>query len=442
MLNGTTFATGKAGNAFLFDGIDDALQIPDTWRPSQVTAEAWVKFNSLSSNTLGNAPNGLQYLLLKENAGGYEAYTLAKADSNRLAFAVASNAGQEIIAYSSSIATTGVWYDLVGTYDGSASKLYVNGQLEGTTAGAVTINYGSKPLVFGTSGIIGYDGKFNGVLDEVQIFNRALSITEVQSIYNAGSAGICTNVSRKTLFDFDGDGKADVSVFRPIKRRLVSAAIDRTDLPASQFGASTDKIVPADYDGDGKTDVAVYRDGTWYLQRSQSGFTGIAFGAADDIPVRPIMTATAKLIFAVFRPSNGTWYSATSQSIGFIGVQFGQQRATNRSAADYDGDGKADIAVFRPRTAPGIFQTTASTRIYRRRNLATATINPFRRIMTATAKPMSPYFARQTELGIYSSQPSDLPASRSARGQICRRRPITTATVKQMSLYSETERGI
>ncbi len=51
------------------------------------------------------------------------------------------------------------------------------------------------------------------------------------------------------------------------------------------FGAAEDKPTPADYDGDGKTDVAVFRNGTWYLNRSTAGFTGIAFGSAGDKPI-------------------------------------------------------------------------------------------------------------------------------------------------------------
>ncbi len=150
--------------------------------------------------------------------------------------------------------------------------------------------------------------------------------------------------SAKTSFDYDGDGRADISVFRPSNGAwyLQQSTAGFTGV---NFGQAGDKIVPADYDGDGKTDVAVYRGGTWYLNRSTTGFTGVNFGAAEDIPMPADFDGDGKADLAVFRPSTGAWYLQQSTA-GFTGVQFGQN-GDRPVAADYDGDGKADIAVYR-----------------------------------------------------------------------------------------------
>ncbi|MCY7345018.1 MAG: M12 family metallo-peptidase [Pyrinomonadaceae bacterium] len=153
----------------------------------------------------------------------------------------------------------------------------------------------------------------------------------------------------RALFDFDGDGKADVSVFRS-SNSFWYLLNSQAGVSGVQFGASTDKIVPADYDGDGKTDLAVYRGGIWYLQRSQLGFTGIQFGTAEDIPVPADYSGDGKAEIAVFRPSNGAWYIYNLATNQTSGAQFGST-GDKPVAADYDGDGKADLAVFRPSSA-------------------------------------------------------------------------------------------
>ncbi len=150
--------------------------------------------------------------------------------------------------------------------------------------------------------------------------------------------------------DFTGDGVADVAIWRPASGEWFVMRSEDYSYYSFPFGAVGDIPAPGDFDGDGVTDAAVFRpaDSTWYVQRSSGGTTIEAFGSPGDLPVASDYDGDGVTDIAIYRPSSGQWWLKRSTE-GVIAVTFGV--STDRCVpGDYTGDGKSDVAIFRPST--------------------------------------------------------------------------------------------
>jgi hypothetical protein len=169
-------------------------------------------------------------------------------------------------------------------------------------------------------------------------------------------------------FDYDGDGRADLSIFRPSTGRWhVLSGANHTPWATVTFGQSGDVPLSADFDGDRKMDPAVFRPSTgrWYFLTSTSNYGVIqnyAWGYATDVPLTADFDGDGRADLVIYRPTTGMWYvlrSATGYTEWWTrkwGIDLtalpadytGDGTPDKPAVADYDGDGAADYAVYRP----------------------------------------------------------------------------------------------
>ena len=222
------------------------------------------------------------------------------------------------------------------------------GNSVGAPAGCAWTAVSNVPWVTITSGSSGSgNGSFTFSVAVNTGSARSGTMTIAGLTYTINQAA---GAPRRTPFDFDGDGKTDVGVFRPSDGSWWYVRSIDSQFRVFRFGLSTDILTPGDFTGDGRTDIAVFRPSTgfWFIQRSEdNSFFSFPFGQAGDKPAPADYDGDGRADAAVFRPSSATWYILNSSGSGTSIVNFGSS-GDFPAVADYDGDGKADIAIFRP----------------------------------------------------------------------------------------------
>ena len=168
---------GRFINALLFNGTNARVNVPDSASldlTTGMTVEAWVKPTVVS---------GWQTAVVKEQSGDLVYGIYANTSNNRPEAQVFVGGAIRSVDGTAQL-PVGVWTHLAASYDGAALRLYVNGTQVAQTAVSGAILASASPLRVGGNGVWGE--YYNGLIDEVRVYNRALSSGQIQSDMNRG----------------------------------------------------------------------------------------------------------------------------------------------------------------------------------------------------------------------------------------------------------------
>ncbi|MDI6603477.1 MAG: LamG domain-containing protein, partial [Patescibacteria group bacterium] len=289
--HGTRYGTGvpfettspKLGVASgKFNGVNDRVVLPTPVTPlGSKTLEVWIKTSSTKSN---------QYILASGICSSGSHGVGLGIYNGKAFFQSMKGSGSRFTLFSSVFVNNGNWHHIVGTWDGTTAangvKLYVDGVLEtqGTANAVETVNP-TYNLCFGQSPeCTGYNYWFDGLIDEVAIYNRALSAEEIKQHYEAGSPAE-TSFYRSPRFDLGVPTKvASANVTKTVNpntdlkvyiRSGNTSIIDTDAIPVSGY-RDTSK---ADFEVGTKTNCGTTEQGelraNQEISSSESGLVGL-----------------------------------------------------------------------------------------------------------------------------------------------------------------------
>lgn len=222
VVNGTVnYSEGILDKTLSLTGApNNYISIPDhaDLKPTEISISVWIKQNSAT-------PIDWETVLMKTTDDNWgDGYGLAHYQGgSSINFFINDYAGNVL----TSAITPNVFTHVVGTYDGTTMTLYINGAAVGTKVVNAPINHSSQALDIGTQGGAYYN--WNGSIDEVQLYSRAISSAEVSMLYDLGNdieykwqsenGGSWTDIVGATSETYDPPTITQTTQFRRAARR-------------------------------------------------------------------------------------------------------------------------------------------------------------------------------------------------------------------------------
>ncbi len=192
VVNGALSTSGKFGQSYLFDGTDDYISAGTDQSlniTGDITVSAWVK---LASDTTWDLSNLGHKILAKDDgatfSSGSDGYFLSiydDAGQNKVFFSRRAASGAGVYIFSNSDINSNQWYFITATMEGTNMSIYIDGNLDNTLIDGDFFYSSAEPFRIGAGddGVGGTARFFNGSIDEVMVFDRALSVQEVKDLY-------------------------------------------------------------------------------------------------------------------------------------------------------------------------------------------------------------------------------------------------------------------
>ena len=204
LVNGPTWATGKYGSAVNFDGVNDFVDLGNPTAlqmTGSMTVSGWI--NSASF------PAGDAAVVSKKTSDGtgYQLDTTIDSGPRTIGFKLTNSTGADMIRYGATPLQLNTWYDIAGVYNAASQTMdvYLNGVLDnGALVGTITSSQQNSTSNVNIGQRAGNPDNFNGRIDEVRMYSRALTAAEVQTDMNTPLGGWTTYLQGNGRTGFGG----------------------------------------------------------------------------------------------------------------------------------------------------------------------------------------------------------------------------------------------